>query len=1532
MKKYLTLLASSVFTLLFATTAFAEAYTWQSCGDTTTEEYPGTWRGNANFNSYSLTLGSGADKLNYTTFPNSGKVVLSEIKYALRGDNKIKPAYLVILEGSTEIARSTSITQTTDGMVVRFDAAANKYTRDSITAVFDPVVLDATKAYEIKAYNDSNTQVQITASCVSVGANTNPYMPAMQISGASLLFTTTESTITTESLNTLWTADTYWNAKTTTFIEVPENATIEISPDTTLKGLVHVYCAGDLNVSVPTDSPAPAETEIAKILTEATVHGVVHYGWAKSATATLGGEGATEVAWEAVPWDGGIAPATTDTVIITLEGDATLKLGVSPVEVAEVKIVKSSTLESNEIPVLTVEGVLDPTHITVTDTVYAFAGAADSTAATPTEVAYKIEGSGGVKITAGAVSFTHPETAYAGGTQIESTATVVIGNKDVLGTGAVTGSGTVQFGGATTTNVGGGAVNGQFVSPEALDFDENIFKTSNWTGTVRLKNITGNWIDFSLLGNANSKLAIDGLEGFLKQSANAGTEFTFAEIIVDASDWKINNGNNNQKTIFHGKLTGTGHIWLKDAQNTNYTLCFDGTVSEFKGTATIQNESNRNFRLIFGDSSKTTDSGKILIASTVAIASGKTWRARQGIVLDGILDLTTGDAGVSTIDCALAGNGTVKIGEGHSLKVTGSVANTIVFESAKEGYAVGKVDASTYTLVAANTAAINGTSYATIAEAIAALPTAGEGAVIDIVKDTNEAITLSANQSIILNGKGGSLSGAIIIPAGASLALTADEMYTVDTPWTLSAQVSNDGDLTTDGYIKLSNSNNYTYGTLLVNSDALTMNAQASGGTGYKGAITVSENAKFTPQGNYSMLVANGTATIDVYGVLNLDAIWSVTKDVTTFNFYPGSSVTGRSFNINPEATLNVVSLKNGEGNVIGTGSVKISASFTSNTNDNSANYYQPILNVEESMTLDLTSSFTNKRALVKQGAGVLLLNGSVQVAEGLKIEAGTVQFAKDECFGKGGFADGAYENPTYGNIEVNAEAVLDINGKKDCWIHVVTLGEGAILKNSASGTTNGERLIKGLTLLGNAKIDVANGVGLIAANHTPTTLELGTYALTKTGAGGFYLGDTTITGTGKLLVTEGATGFVSSYQNQKITIDGDITLSGNGCLADEMTVYVNDDKTVTLENVNGSFLVQPALNTTTGKAKITGTFAGAHVISVPVTFADKATYDITAETPTFSSTVTLAGALNVNVDEVDATTPILTATTLTAGEAFETGTITVNGVDTTDYELEVKDNGLYLKEIVKTVDYAVTFTGENATLTYTVGEAASPENFTATVGETITFTIAAEEGYTLDAVMLGEELLEIVNGTCTYTLTVAVADGREQNLAFTATTSAIPPAVKPVAPNAEVDLEATTEDEAEAALAGYEIKIADADAEAGVKASYYMWNLVKDGNTYKATPILDAAKVQPKFDKTTDGEPDVEITPESITLTVKEPKPGLWYGYMYTGDLTGTWSYSTFVRCEADGTLTGLGSVSVGTTKGFAKIVVSDTDLTPQK
>ncbi len=476
----------------------------------------------------------------------------------------------------------------------------------------------------------------------------------------------------------------------------------------------------------------------------------------KETTLTPPAEG--ELTW-AGAW-GENAPGESESATLIVTQDITLDIGTTELPVGAVTIKKGETATTTPTLTLVNVANFAPSGILLEGVNLAFAGTTEADATTmityPIMGAGSVTVTGGTVSLAnagntfdGGVTIASGATVYAG-TAVDDNAT--------LGTGAVTVAGklianaydclqhcgtvTVKAGGvledngashntlrhAQVTLEGGAVMNVKFATAfsntsnadasavisgtgtvicTALPryINDACFKdNTNWQGLFCLKDVSNSGQNAQAIapnawGNANSTVELDSVTGWIAQNT------TFIPTIkLSGEGFTLNNGSSGtdyycawtfNKLIGDGPLNGPinltwGCRWLIPD-----TSAFEGDIILNTTPATPK---DTRASVVIGSDTAAAEKKKIVVAENVTgyIALGKTWSASDGVVVKGTLVLTAGE-GLSTIDGALTGSGTVKIGEGRSLKVTGTVADTVNFTTEVEGKVVAKTTDDTGT-------------------------------------------------------------------------------------------------------------------------------------------------------------------------------------------------------------------------------------------------------------------------------------------------------------------------------------------------------------------------------------------------------------------------------------------------------------------------------------------------------------------------------------------------------------------------------------------------------------------------------------------------------------------------------------------------------------------------------------------------------------------------------------------------------------------------------------------------------------------
>ncbi len=197
--------------------------------------------------------------------------------------------------------------------------------------------------------------------------------------------------------------------------------------------------------------------------------------------------------------------------------------------------------------------------------------------------------------------------------------------------------------------------------------------------------------------------------------------------------------------------------------------------------------------------------------------------------------------------------------------------------------------------------------------------------------------------------------------------------------------------------------------------------------------------------------------------------------------------------------------------------------------------------------------------------------------------------------------------------VRVATGATFDLNGIKDLTVSV-RLAESATLANYGAAIENKKMQTVQIILDGDATAAFSNDFGLLAPDYKETRLDLGSNTLTLDGAGEkFWLCNTTINGTGKILVVQGYLNCVtkdSKGENCTVVIDPGAALD----LGANLTV-ANFENNSNYDVVGNSTL------------SVTGTFKSNTDKNIPkLTLADGATVKATGIAQMVSTTFSVSG------------------------------------------------------------------------------------------------------------------------------------------------------------------------------------------------------------------------------------------------------------------------------------------------------------------
>ena len=180
-----------------------------------------------------------------------------------------------------------------------------------------------------------------------------------------------------------------------------------------------------------------------------------------------------------------------------------------------------------------------------------------------------------------------------------------------------------------------------------------------------------------------------------------------------------------------------------------------------------------------------------------------------------------------------------------------------------------------------------------------------------------------------------------------------------------------------------------------------------------------------------------------------------------------------------------------------------------------------------------------------------------------------------------------------------------------------VVLEDGARFANSVTDVHSVSQAT-GLTLKGNATVVPYRNFGLFAPEYGETTLDLGTYTLTVDSIGSFVLANTTISGTGTILVKKGT---LYATQRDSVGLDCTVSIGSEGVL--------NLGKNLTVKDfVNNGTISGSATLTVRGELTLGNVVAN-------LTLASGATVKATGTAQVVSTTFAASGTIIIDASEI---------------------------------------------------------------------------------------------------------------------------------------------------------------------------------------------------------------------------------------------------------------------------------------------------------
>lgn len=746
--------------------------------------------------------------------------------------------------------------------------------------------------------------------------------------------------------------------------------------------------------------------------------------------------------------------------------------------------------------------------------------------------------------------------SYTGATSIASGATLALtGNGSIASSSGVTadgaldisattagasirslaGNGTVALGGKdlTLTNASGsfgGAIGGSG-GVHVTGGSQGLTGNNSYTGGTTLTNASVRINADQGLGGASGGLTLDG--GALQ----TGTTFSSARNTTLAGNGAFATDAGTTFTSM-GAIAGNGTLTKEGAG----VMVANGVLSHAGGTVV-----NSGQLVLNGENTYT---GGNTVNAGATLAAGRNaslGNTANDVALNGGTLRATDTFG-SARDIALAGGGHLAVDAGKTLALGGTVSGNGDLVKDGAGAAVlNGVVSHTGNVVVNNGALTLGADNSYVGSNIV-----NNGAALVVGKDSN--LGNQANH-VVLNG--GALQATGSFATGRDIAVNGAGHIGVDTGKTLSASgaVSGNGALVKDGAgtLQIDGVASHTGGTV-VNGGLLALNGENTytGGNavnagavlqvGRNAALGNAANGVFLTDGTLHMtgsfetarvIGVTGNSVLDVdggaivaasgpvsgNGALIKNGAGALTIDgaashaggtivnggllaLNGENTYTGGNVVnaGATLQVGKNAALGALA----NGVTLNNGTLHATGSFeTARAVGVSGAAH---IDTEAGATVISTGDLAGSGALVKDGAGSLVLNGAVSHAGGATVNGGTLVLNGANSYTGGNKVNNG------GTLQVATDASLGnaANG--------VVLDGGRLRTTTTFGTT------RSITLAGNARIDTVDGTTLTAIGAVS-----GPGRLFKEGSGTLILGGDNINWSGGTTIDAGVVRVISS-------------------------------------------------------------------------------------------------------------------------------------------------------------------------------------------------------------------------------------------------------------------------------------------------------------------------------------------------------------------------------------------------------------------
>lgn len=215
-----------------------------------------------------------------------------------------------------------------------------------------------------------------------------------------------------------------------------------------------------------------------------------------------------------------------------------------------------------------------------------------------------VYGNGALVTPAGASATLSGTNTYTNGTQVEESGILTLTASETLGSGTISGAGTIVAQGVLPSNTSG-------------------LTESTWTGTFTFKDQSLAALDLTTYGSVASKLAMTGTNSGTLTSATVESPLTLDGTLTLT-------GGTEALSLSLAELSGSGTLNATATTADALTIA-DG--STYQGDLAVSESS----AIVLGSGSSSAGTIRIASGTSGTIASGKTWTAPSGLTVAGTL-------------------------------------------------------------------------------------------------------------------------------------------------------------------------------------------------------------------------------------------------------------------------------------------------------------------------------------------------------------------------------------------------------------------------------------------------------------------------------------------------------------------------------------------------------------------------------------------------------------------------------------------------------------------------------------------------------------------------------------------------------------------------------------------------------------------------------------------------------------------------------------------------------------------------------